>query len=1488
MRSKENIMQSKFKFRKILTLALLAGALMSPSLHADDIDLYVGGEQATGAAANVLIVLDNSTNWAAQAQHWTDGATQGQAELQALSEIANTLSDNINVGLMIFGRDGGGLVRSSIREMDNTNRPVFKQILDYMAANATSGSDADEVSSNTNYDNLMNSAFRYFAGKEKWKDGNGSSQDRRDYNGNLNNTAAQPSTSAGLEDFSLASATATIYRPPESVAEGCAKNFIIFIGNGFPSNIGSAEELTAAGSLVGVTPDTSQIVSISPKNPYADEWARFMYKSGIPSVVDDPKNPGVKIRNRIATYTVDVCKDACEASQATLLKSMANAGGGKYFRSTSKDSIKSALSLIFAEIQAVNSVFASATLPISVNTQGTYENQVYLGVFRPDSSARPRWFGNLKEYKFGRYCDADRNDKVRIDFTRVVPLTGTFSATDERVADDVAAPDCGSDAEGKIDIKLYLADKNGYRAIDEEGNTGFIDISAVSHWTTPSSFWTFMPTVNGSISDSPDGPAVERGAVAQRLRTHWGETATSPNPDGRKVYTCLGTCLASTATTVQKTLSNNVVSTANAEVTSALAAPSGSVSVTLARAGNTVTATVTSGTHGFVDGNAVVISGATPTAYNGTQTVTTGGSTTAFTYTLAETPMSGISGTATLAGTPVDISSVTLSSGTPGAAVTATVTVTASIIGTTASIAGTGLPYIDGSRVRTNTSPGTSYAFSTTLPTAPGNATGIQAVGGGTTATGLTGSYDAVNNRFTVTSSSNLPGALKNATAGTVVAITNSSDANYNGTWSVVNSSVKTLTFAYRTYAGCNPCTGATIAAAGAASDPITVTRSVGSTTATATRTSNNLSSLANGDTVIISGIGGYDGNWSVSAVSGLTFQFGPITLGPATPATGTITAALSGTGSGPTTTNLINWTRGKDLWEDENLNASLTDVRASIHGDVLHSRPVVVNYGASIGIVGFYGSNDGLLRAIKGGIADTDGEEKWAFVAQEFMNYGKLARLYGNNEVVRYPNLACGISPAPTQRGYFWDGPLTAYQTADGTASTPPSKTWLYAAMRRGGRALYAFDVTNPDNPALMWRISNTMAGFSELGQTWSEPKIVKLKGKSVIDGTTQTQQALVFGAGYDATQEDKPTGSARTVAMGRGVFVVDAATGAKISLLSPPEGVQGYSFAADVTPLDTNGDGFVDRVYAADTGGNIFRFDAVQTAEIGTADYWKTYRIATVGDIANDGGADARKFLFAPEVVPFRDDGVLKTSILIGSGDREKPLANKKPNGTPNALACPAYYSDAYYGTPVTDRLFGIIDTVQVGVDEATVNASPIVMADLLEVNADSNNLASFSLDSSYKGWNIRLKNDPTAIGTPGEEKTVNQARVIGGVAFFATNTPVAPDPSKGICTNLGEALGYAVDPFTGLPAINRDASVDDNGTATYTSADYATQFAGGGLPPTVTAGVVSIGDTPYRFIIGSGGDALTSASSIAGQRNILNIKGIRSRLYWSYGAD
>lgn len=1673
-------------------LLLCFGVVRQPL--AEDIDLYVGGEAATGAQTNVLLVLDNSTNWAGADEGWPSGK-QGEAELEAIAEVIGTLGDNVNVGLLMAAGSNGGYVRFAMREMSGANKTAFRSMLTTMVANFGGDGDNDDKvnTSSIVYDNMLNAAFRYLNGKARFGTTDlpsGSQADLRDYDGNNNSPSKQTAFPSGLGGYSLADSSATTYTPPAAVSEGCAKNFIIFIGNGYPNQAGTAAELTAAGALVGVTPDTTAVVGGSAR--MADEWTRFMRKFGVKSVVDDPKSttsPKEKIWNAINTYTIDVCKNSCDGStpsktdanrdQAILLKSMAKVGGGKYFKSTSKADIKNALALIFAEIQSVNSVFASATLPVSVNAQGTFENQVYIGEFRPDPGARPRWYGNLKEYKFGRYCDVDRTGTVAIDSTRVLvngmitatlaststakgDISGTFSgsitspsgavtdvtgtvsgyaagtitttlaanfgassgttfapgeslgagsvtgsitgtgtgtgtatftgtlvanpsvsgkqtATDERIGDDVFV---GSECASGIKAGLYLADQNGNRAIDESGNTGFIDTAARSYWTSASTYWAAVSNSTAGASDSPDGPEVERGGAAQRLRTHWADTPSGTHPDGRKVYTCLDSCLSAASGDAARTLSGNPM-TDRLEVNSALTAPTGSATVTLARSGNTVTAT-SSAAHGFADGAAVTIAGATPTDYNGVKTITYV-DTTHFTYTLNEAPTTTDTATATKPGGTVGVSSIVLSGTTPGTTVTATVTTTSAHAlspGDSTTIAGAAQSFLNGGQtVLASPAPtGTTFAFSVTIP--GGNPASPATTAGSAVAVGQSANHTSVSytstvpcvtggtvgcvvvlasanlgNKFvtgnTVVVSGAVPTAYDTAATGATIQATGTSCPNTTSL--TITNSNKNAVYCYTlaaATAAVTPDAGASkTATTPGTSFPINISRTLGGTTATAVTNPAVAHGFATTDTITITGAAQtqYNGSFNPTTVGvpdANTFTFGPIALTPTTPPTGTITATI-GTGvAGPDTTNLILWTRGKDLWEDEDINASLTNVRASIHGDVLHSRPVVVNYGSTIGVVGFYGSNDGFLRSISGGLSANDGAEKWAFIPKEAMDYSKLARLYTNSATIRYPNSSCSVSPAPRARDYVWDGSLSAYQSSDGTSSTPPTNTWLFASMRRGGRALYALDISDPEVPKLMWRITNLKinntdsADYAELGQTWSEPKVIKLLGSSVAScasGTTValgcknvTKIAVAFGAGYDAAVEDKPTGSSRSVTMGRGVFVTDAATGARLNLLQSPSG-QAYSFAADITPLDIDGDGYTDRIYAADTGGNIYRFDADPTQIIGTSAYWMRYVVARVGDADNNGGVNGRKFLFGPEVFAFRKSGKLNVGIYIGSGDREKPLANFTSNGCtgsnfkPNTLACPGLYSDTYFppsascasssNSKVNDRFFGIFDTIETGTAEGSA-PSPIDYGDLLQINNDDpavNTLTPFALGGSYKGWQIYLRRDPDGNGTRNEEKTVNRGLLTGGTLYFSTNTPQSPDLSKGVCTNLGEACGYAVDPFTGMPKIKRTAvgTVDSR-----IYEDYCAPFQGGGLPPTATAGFVKVGDETYAYSLGTGGssplaywdtdgdgdvdeadkkkiddinkDKGCPPSPLGGCLNDINVSGTRNRLYWSYGAD
>ncbi len=163
----------------------------------------------------------------------------------------------------------------------------------------------------------------------------------------------------------------------------------------------------------------------------------------------------------------------------------------------------------------------------------------------------------------------------------------------------------------------------------------------------------------------------------------------------------------------------------------------------------------------------------------------------------------------------------------------------------------------------------------------------------------------------------------------------------------------------------------------------------------------------------------------------------------------------------------LVNWIRGDDNVTATNVsNESVAKdqlgqrpadatVRPSIHGDVLHSRPVAINYGGTRGVVVFYGTNDGMLRAINGNQTGSGaGTELWSFVAPE--HFPILNRLRENDPQVRYPSTPAAVAGA-IPRGYTFDGPIGAYQ------NTTTNEVLLFPGMRRGGHAIYAIQCDEP-----------------------------------------------------------------------------------------------------------------------------------------------------------------------------------------------------------------------------------------------------------------------------------------------------------------------------------------------------------------------------------------------------------------------------------------
>lgn len=1400
-------------FRLFLLGLLLSLLGLSSLTHAEDIDIYSDNANTSGAP-NVLLVLDNAANFSASAGTCTyvDGTapslngTAGGIEQCALYNVISSLPDGaVNLGLMVYnatnihdinnancGGANGGCLAQPLALMTGTAKSNFLAWIKTWTTSGGAGNGYIKANGEATAA-TMQEAWAYYAG----------------------NTGLSGRSYAGIQPTT-----------------GCQKNFVIFVGNAFnnsgtPSDTGNVSPQSALAAAPGfaglnllpdpitIPPGSYGTTSFScgnysmgkhddPSGLYADEWARYMYQTDIYGSLD--ANQG------ITTYTVGLLGSSCKPDYPALLTSMAKYGGGKYFATSSYDEISTAILKILNEIQAVNSVFSSASLPVSVNAQGTYLNQIFLGMFRPDASANPRWLGNLKQYQF----------------TLVYP--------------DPSKPDPNT-------ATLELGDSTGASAISSAG-TGFITPGAISYWTkkdtttAPDSTGGFF--INnargvGGAFDSPDGELVEKGGAAQQSRlanlmVNYASTPSSP----RKLYTY---CPGGSGCNSSLSDSSNAFSTTNSAITDAILNSTASVAVSsIVRAGTT--ATVTTGTnHGFLSGDSVTISGASQSEYNGKKDLITKLSNTSFSFTVVEYPPSPATGsfTASIAGSPKALN--------PGA-------ITRS--GTLATVNLTGHGFVTGQSVTISGATQSAYNGTFTITRIDANTFSYPVVegpvspaGGGTAKVGSStqtiAAYNANPNpgvvratgSTTVTVTTTGIHGFANSGNVTIAGVTDSTGAaiaEYNiGPTAYVKTGNKSFTYTISSTTPASPATGTITADGSAAAKTITsLIRSGSVVTATST-----VHGFLNGETVSIGGTagtneGGYIGSFVISGVTTNTFNYSVVTT-PQSPAMGTITAQKSGSSD---RTALINWVRGEDNFGDEASPGSTYTVRPSIHGDVLHSRPVVINYGDARGLVVYYGANDGVFRAVNGSQTAAIGSvpaggELWGLVLPDF--FSKLNRQRVNSPELKLPST---VLASAQPKDYFVDGSAGAYQQlkADGTID----KAYLYLTMRRGGRFIYALNVTDPTNPKFMWKISATDAGFDELGQTWSRPRVTLVNGYA--------KPVLVFGAGYDPAEDAEPPTSGT---MGRGIFVLDAVTGIQVWRAAYTAGtsscsgtstqaacaVSGMNWAipADISFVDRDNDGKTDRFYAADLGGNVWRVDLEPTAG-NTPDKWQVTKLAALGCATGSctSGTTPRKFFFPPNVVSVGATGGSSSydAVLLGSGDREHPLKSTATGSSYN----------------VVNRFYMLKDT-KTGKDASSSIAITEAPTSLF--------------DATSAAYNGSLSGFYTTFATG--EKAVNASVTVRGTTYFGTNKPTPPSATS-CSANLGQAKGYALDPFKGTFASN--------------------VFDGGGMPPTPTTGIVTIqtasGAVEKSFCVGCGVGGDSKSALGAGDTGKQVPKNPR-RTYW-----
>ena len=474
----------------------------------------------------------------------------------------------------------------------------------------------------------------------------------------------------------------------------------------------------------------------------------------------------------------------------------------------------------------------------------------------------------------------------------------------------------------------------------------------------------------------------------------------------------------------------------------------------------------------------------------------------------------------------------------------------------------------------------------------------------------------------------------------------------------------------------------------------------------------------------------------------------------------------LTATATAAERTEMINWARGADI--------DGTDPVQPRHemGDPLHSRPTVVIYGgtsANPDAIVYTATNDGYLHAIAPG--NSQGNELWSFIPSELL--GGMVDLRSGS--------------TPSAKYYGIDGSLRSFKVDynDNGIVDGADRVLLMFGMGRGGTSYYGLDVTDKNAPRLLWRITpNELSG---LGQTWSTPTIARVN----VGGASQhsTRLVAIFGGGYDETQD---TATYSTDGVGNRIFMIDAFSGEPLWSAGPPgsgadlilgtgaDHDMDHSIPADIRVLDMTGDGYADRMYAADTGGRVWRFDIANGQNRSALVRGGVFASLGAADGNSTAAANARRFYYAPDTSLLKINNRFVLNIAIGSGYRGHPL-----NET------------------IRDRFYSLRDPMPFQQIADYDTLTPILdnTVDLIDIT-DTNNA---TVPTTAKGWKIELRR-PSWRG----EKVLAEALTFNGAIMFTTFTPAAG--SVGQCTaRSGSGRLYIVSAENGRPFADRDGDGD-----------------------------------------------------------------------------
>lgn len=455
---------------------------------------------------------------------------------------------------------------------------------------------------------------------------------------------------------------------------------------------------------------------------------------------------------------------------------------------------------------------------------------------------------------------------------------------------------------------------------------------------------------------------------------------------------------------------------------------------------------------------------------------------------------------------------------------------------------------------------------------------------------------------------------------------------------------------------------------------------------------------------------------------------------------------------------NIVNWYRGYVIPQGGTtvVPVSTTSPARNTLGGALHSRPMLVNYGYTgsaaqaaldpnlqINYV-FFSTMDGTLHVMD----SKTGVEKFSFIPGERL--AVMPKLFAN---VTQENPEFGMD-------LTWS---VFRKDADGNGT--PEKVYVYGGMRMGGSNYYALDVTDLNNPRLLFSIKGGSGDFSKLGQTWSQPVIAAMR----VGGTVQN--VLVFAGGYAAHHETADT-LFSSDSVGNALYIVNAETGALIwSGDAGDNADMTFSIPSQPKVIDADADGLVDHIYVGDMGGQVFRAD-IDNSKTAASLVKRVKTLAKLGQTGSpaSGVSTQRRFYEPPTVALFKDvAGKVFAAVGLGSGYRSHPL---------NESTTDRFYVIFDYDVPRADIL-------------TTSSLQPVVTeTDMAAVQPASTTTVDIS---GKKGWYVELPD----VG----EKVITSALFFQNTLVFSSYVPSYEGGD--VCAPvIGRSKLYRVSIGNGLP--------------------------------------------------------------------------------------